>query len=59
MVNIRDLIDDAKCFETVRVMRWPDGVTCAHCSSDRVIKNGRDETQRDRQRYTIRTQSPS
>ena len=51
MLNIRDLIDDAKCFETVRAMRWPDGVTCAHCSSDRVLKNGRDETQRDRQRY--------
>jgi transposase-like protein len=32
-------------------MRWPDRVTCPHCSSDRVIKNGRDETQRDRQRY--------
>jgi transposase-like protein len=51
LLNIRDLIDDAKCFDTVRAMRWPDGVTCPHCSSDRVIKNGRDETQRDRQRY--------
>jgi transposase-like protein len=51
MVNIRDLIDEAKCFETVRTMRWPDGVTCPHCSSDRVIKNGRDESQPCRQRY--------
>ena len=51
MVNIRDLIDDAKCFETVRTMRWPDGVTCPHCSSAGVIKNGRDETQPHRQRY--------
>ena len=24
MVNIQDLIDDAKCYETVRTMRWPD-----------------------------------
>ena len=51
MVNIRDLIDDAKCFETVRTMRWPDGVTCPKCSSASVIKNGRDESQPDRQRY--------
>ena len=51
MVNIQDLIDDAKCYETVRTMRWPDGVTCPHCSSAAVIKNGRDDTQPHRQRY--------
>jgi hypothetical protein len=28
MVNIQDLIDDAKCYETVRTIRWPDGVSC-------------------------------
>ena len=26
MVNIQDLIDDAKCSETIRTMRWPAGV---------------------------------
>src|SRR4051812_14264001 len=51
MVNIRDLIDDAKCFETVRSMRWPEGVACPHCSSAAVIKDGRDDAQPDRQRY--------
>ena len=51
MVNLTDLIDDAKCYDTVRTMRWPNGVTCPHCSSDLVIKNGRDETQPHRQRY--------
>jgi transposase-like protein len=35
-------------------MRWPDGVTCPHCSSDSVIKDGRDDTQPDRQRYECR-----
>ena len=44
MVNIQDLIDDAKCYETVRAMRWPEGVTCPYCSSPSVIKNGRDDT---------------
>ena len=52
MVNIRDLIDDAKCFQTVRDMRWPDLVTCPHCSSESVIRDGRDDTQAHRQRYT-------
>jgi len=51
MLNIQNLIDDAKCFETVRQMRWPDGVTCPHCASARVTKQGHDETQPARQRY--------
>jgi transposase-like protein len=54
MVNIQDLFDDAKCFDTIRDMRWPDGVTCPKCSSDSVIKNGRDDTQPLRQRYECR-----
>ena len=45
MVNIQDLIDDAKCYETVRAMRWPDGVPAPIARSDSVIKNGRDDTQ--------------
>src|SRR5438067_1895790 len=51
ILNIQNLIDDAKCFETVRQLRWPDGVTCPHCSSSRVTKQGRDETQPERQKY--------
>ena len=43
MVNIQDLIDDARCYQTIRDMRWPDGVTCPHCSSASVLKNGMDE----------------
>jgi transposase-like protein len=50
MVNLQDLFDDAKCYQTIRDMRWPDGVTCPRCSSDSVIKNGRDDTEADRQR---------
>src|SRR5512143_746692 len=51
MVNIRDLIDDAKCFGTVRAVRWPEGVSCPHCGSVAVIKDGKDDTQPERQRY--------
>jgi len=51
MVNIRDLIDDAKCFETVRTLRWPEGISCPHCGSVAIIKDGKDDTQPQRQRY--------
>ena len=51
MVNIQNLIDDIKCFETVRQLRWPQGVTCPHCDSPRITKQGHDTTQPERQRY--------
>lgn len=51
MIHIQSLIDDAKCFETVRILRWPDGVSCPHCDSFDITKQGRDDTQPDRQRY--------
>ena len=50
MVNIQDLFDDARCFGTVRDMRWPDGVACPSCGSASVVKNGRDDTQPDHPR---------
>src|SRR5262249_38649836 len=54
MVNIQALIDDAKCFETVRSLRWPDGVRCPGCDSAEVIKKGCDERQPARRRYQCR-----
>jgi transposase-like protein len=51
MLKLHDLIDDAKCYQTVREIRWPQGVACAHCASLEVTKRGRDETQPQRQRY--------
>jgi transposase-like protein len=54
MVNIQALIDDAKCFDTVRSLRWPDGVRCPDCDSAEVIKKGRDDAQPERRRYECR-----
>ncbi len=51
MLNIQNLIDDAKCYDTIRALRWPDGVRCAHCHSAAVTKQGRDTTQPERQKY--------
>lgn len=51
LVKIDTLIDDAKCFETVRNIRWPDAVCCAKCGSKEVCRHGHDQTQPARQRY--------
>ena len=57
MITLTSLIDDAKCYELIRHYRWPDGVRCTSCSSATVIRHGRDETQRHRQRYRCNTVS--
>lgn len=49
--KIQDLIDDAKCYETVRKLRWSDGVRCPRCFGANVIKRGFDESHPERQRY--------
>jgi transposase-like protein len=51
MIKIQHLIDDGKCFETIRKLRWPDKVYCPHCGCDAISKQGRDDTQPERQRY--------
>ena len=50
-IAIGRLIDDAKCYEMVRELRWPQGVRCPHCGSDQVVKNGHDTSEVHRQRY--------
>src|SRR5215475_14230378 len=50
-VNLTKLIDDVQCYQTVRELRWPDGVQCPSCASQHVIKRGFDDTELARQRY--------
>ena len=50
-LKINRLISDESCYETVRGMRWPDGVCCPHCDSSSIIKRGKDEVEKHRQRY--------
>jgi transposase-like protein len=50
-VNIKNLIDDVQCYQTIRDLRWPDGVDCPSCGSKHVIKRGVDDTEPARQRY--------
>jgi transposase-like protein len=51
MLSIQDLIDDAKCYETVRTLRWPKRVSCPHCDSSLVNKRGFHNREKHRQRY--------
>jgi len=50
-VHITKLIDEGQCYQTVRELRWPDGVACPSCESTHVIKRGFDDTEPARQRY--------
>jgi transposase-like protein len=50
-VNIKKLIDEVQCYQTVRELRWPDGIICPSCQSKEVIKRGCDDTESARQRY--------
>ena len=50
-LKIHSLIDNAKCFDVLRHLRWPNEVKCPHCKSNYIIKRGKDEEQEYRQRY--------
>jgi transposase-like protein len=50
-LQIQSLIDDERCYEAVRKLRWSGGVKCPHCQSNEIIKRGRDDTETNRQRY--------
>jgi transposase-like protein len=53
MLNIQltHLIDDKKCFEVVRQLRWPNGVRCRNCNGEKINKRGLHTQQLYRQRY--------
>ena len=50
-INIKNLMDDNQCYETVRKMRWSDSIECPFCNSKHVIKRGFDDKESARQRY--------
>lgn len=51
LIHISNLVDDAKCYEVVRQLRWPDGVRCPACGSAQVSRRGYHTHQKERQRY--------
>ena len=51
MLTLSKLIDEDKCYETVRTMRWPEGVYCIECGAKSITKRGKHDTYPARQRY--------
>ena len=51
MISLTRLLDDAKCYEVLRGLRWPEGIKCPHCGSPGVSKQGMDGRQPQRQDY--------
>jgi transposase-like protein len=52
IVNTQNLIDDAKCYKTIRRLKLIDGtVQCPFCESTHVIRHGHDNTKPERQKY--------
>lgn len=51
MLNIRDLIDDAKDYEMLPELRWPNGVHWPYCAFHWVTKRGFHNREKYRQRY--------
>jgi transposase-like protein len=54
-IKIQNLIDDEQCYKTVRQLRWPDGCCCPNCNSKEIIKRGKDDTEKHKQRYECKT----
>lgn len=40
-LKILNLVTDAKCYEYLRSVRWSSGVSCPHCKTRKVVKNGK------------------
>ncbi|MDF2576956.1 MAG: Transposase zinc-ribbon domain protein [Chlamydiales bacterium] len=55
MFKIQSIIDDEKCYEEVRNLRWPNGASCTSCDSLDIVKNGHHETNDYRQRYLCKS----
>ena len=51
LLQIYHLIDEQKCYEEVRKIRWPDGVQCPFCDAKLISKRGFHTHQAHRQRY--------
>ena len=50
-INLLNLLDESKCYELLRSIRWPEGPQCVNCSSYEIVKNGHDENHLNKQRY--------
>lgn len=39
-INILSLVTQESCYTLLREVRWSEGLCCAHCQSESVVRNG-------------------
>ena len=54
MCRLNNLIDEGKCYEEVRRIRWPNGGCCPACTSNKIAQRGRNHRQQECRRYTCK-----
>lgn len=54
MIKIHELLDEAKCYEALRGIRWPQGGRCVQRQRDACSRDGHHTNQPLRQRYRCR-----
>jgi len=54
MCRLNNRIDEGKCYEEVRRIRWPNGVCGPACTSDKIAKRGRNHRQQECRRSTCK-----
>ncbi|MFM8332073.1 MAG: transposase, partial [Candidatus Methylumidiphilus sp.] len=55
IISIKHLVSEAQCYETLRQLRWQEGVHCPHCDSGETIRRGYDGPERHLRRYECKT----
>lgn len=51
ILSIKHLVSEAQGYETIRPLRWQEGVACPHGDSGETIRRGFDGPERPLQRY--------
>lgn len=54
MCRLNHIIDEGKCYEEVRRRRWPDGIVCPGCASNRIGKRGKNHRHQECRRHACR-----
>ena len=54
MCRLNDLLDESKCYEEVRRKRWPYGVRCPCCTSNKINPRGQNHRRQACRRYSCK-----
>jgi transposase-like protein len=50
-IHLHKLVDERKCYQQLRAIRWEYGVKCSKCDSTKIRKRGKSSVQKECQRY--------